>query len=95
MQTMGRNLTTLETIEQKLAEAFAPSHLFVRDDSEDHRGHGGFIEDVTTHVHVEVTAPAFDAMSRIERQRAVMQVLKEELEGTVHALSMNVKGTAQ
>lgn len=85
-------MTTIAKIEQKLTETFAPSALTVRDDSEEHRGHVGFREGESTHVHVIMRAKALDGLSRVARQRAVMAALKEELAGPVHALSMDVAG---
>ena len=37
---------------------------------------------------VEITAQAFTGKSRVDRQRAVYQVLAEELAGPVHALAL-------
>lgn len=87
-------MSTIQTIEQKLKDAFAPIQLTVRDDSEEHRGHVGFREGQSTHIHVIIRAEHFDGMSRVARQRAVMKALDEELAGPVHALSMDVAGSA-
>ena len=87
-------MNTISTIEQKLTEAFSPSELTVRDDSELHRGHAGFREGESTHLHVIIRSGHFDGMSRLARQRAVMKALAEELAGPVHALSMEVAGSA-
>ena len=88
-------MNTIDTIERKLTDAFAPIGLDVRDDSEEHRGHVGFREGVSTHVHVTIRAAHFDGMSRVARQRAVMKALAEELAGPVHALSMDVSGSSE
>ena len=84
-----------ETIEAKLRAAFAPSHLNIADESESHRGHAGWREGGETHFHVEITAPAFDGLSRVARQRAVHAALAEELKGAIHALSLKVKGVQE
>ncbi len=83
------------TIKTKLAAAFAPSHLDVIDDSEAHRGHGGWREGGETHFHVIIKAAHFDGLGRVARQRAVYAALKEELAGPVHALSLEVKGDSE
>ncbi|MCJ9428141.1 BolA family protein [Kordiimonas marina] len=75
-------------IEKKLTEALAPVELAVIDESERHRGHGGYREGGESHFRVEITSQAFEGKSRLERQRMVMSVLKEELAGPVHALSV-------
>jgi len=40
-----------------------------------------------------ITAAAFNDMTRVARQRAVMQLLKAEMDEQVHALTMVVTGT--
>lgn len=79
-----------ERIEQKLKAAFAPTRLEVIDESEQHRGHGGWREGGGTHYRVVMRAPAFEAMSRVERSRAVHAALAEELAGGVHALALDL-----
>ena len=81
-----------EQIIAKLTEAFQPVRLDVVDESEQHRGHGGWREGGETHFRVEIQADAFDGMSRVARQRAVYGVLKAELATSVHALALDVKG---
>lgn len=87
-------MSVSSSIESKLTAAFAPEHLDVIDDSESHRGHGGWREGGETHFHVVIHASAFDGLSRVARQRAVYAALKEELAGPVHALSLEVKGAS-
>jgi BolA protein len=81
-----------ESLRRKLAEAFDPEHLEVIDESEAHRGHGGWREGGGTHFRVVMRAAAFDGMSRVERSRAVHRALAEELEGSVHALALELSG---
>lgn len=77
-------------IESKLREAFAPAVLEVIDESEQHRGHGGWREGGETHFRVRMHAAAFEGQSRVARQRAVNKCLAAELETTVHALAMEL-----
>ncbi len=81
-------MSVRETIEEKLTAALAPIHLDVEDDSESHRGHGGWREGGETHFNVLVVADAFEGKSRVARQRLVLDALAEEMAGAVHALSM-------
>lgn len=87
-------MSVAQKMEEKLRQAFAPEHLEVVDDSEAHRGHGGYREGGETHFNVVIRAEAFNELSRVERQRAVNRVLAEELAGQVHALGLKVSGTA-
>lgn len=87
-------MSVAQTIEKKLRAAFAPVDLEVVDDSEAHRGHGGYREGGETHFNVAIRAAAFNGLSRVARQRAVNHALAEELAGPVHALALTVEGTA-
>jgi BolA family transcriptional regulator, general stress-responsive regulator len=77
-----------ETIRQKLQDAFSPSSLEVIDQSAKHAGHSGAREGGESHFDVVIRAAAFQGRSRVLRQRDVYAVLKEELAGPVHALSV-------
>ena len=79
-----------ETLRAKLAAAFAPTRLEVIDESEQHRGHGGWREGGGTHFRVVMRAASLAGLSRVERSRAVHKVLAEELEGGVHALALDL-----
>lgn len=79
-----------EHLERKLRAAFAPTDLQVIDESEQHRGHGGWREGGGTHYRVVMRAPGFAGMSRIARSRAVHAALAEELAGGVHALALDL-----
>jgi BolA protein len=75
---------------QKLTAAFAPQYLEIIDESHLHEGHSGARPGGETHFRVIMTSSHFDAQSRLERQRAVMDVLQEELDGSVHALALKL-----
>jgi BolA protein len=83
-----------DTLRAKLAAAFAPDLLEVVDESEQHRGHAGWREGGGTHFRVTMRARAFDGLSRVERSRAVHRVLETELTGGVHALALDLAGSA-
>jgi len=72
----------------KLEAALQPDVLEIVDDSESHRGHGGYREGGESHFNMKIVASAFEGASRVSRQRMVFDVLKDELAGPVHALSL-------
>ncbi|MEO1276029.1 MAG: BolA family protein [Pseudomonadota bacterium] len=80
---------------QTLTEAFSPEHLEVRDDSERHRGHGGWREGGETHFHLIMTSSAFAGQNRVARQRAVNRALQAEFDAGLHALSMELKAPGE
>ena len=79
-------------IRARLEAAFAPERLEVIDESESHRGHGGWREGGETHFRVVIRAPAFAEMGRVARHRAVHAAIGPELVGRIHALAIDVAG---
>ncbi len=77
-------------MERKLTSGFHPQQLEIVDESEDHRGHGGYLEGGETHFRVLMRARSLKGMSRVARQRAVMSCLKAEMDERVHALALDV-----
>lgn len=88
-------MSVTDSIDNKLRNAFSPERLEVLDESESHRGHGGWREGGQTHFRVRMTSSAFDGMSRVARSRAVHKALAAELEGGVHALALELRGARE
>ena len=88
-------MAVAEIITLKLKNAFAPQALELVDDSERHRGHGGYREGGESHFNLRMVSAAFAGQSRVQRQRAVNKVLAEELAGPVHALTMELKAPGE
>lgn len=85
----GQELTSRESrIREILSKVFSPTHIEIIDDSGKHAGHAGAAPGGETHYTVRIRAAAFESMSRVARQRAVMQALSEEFETGLHALSI-------
>jgi BolA protein len=77
-----------QLISDKLQSAFQPSLIRLDDDSARHAGHAGAAPGGESHFNLVIEAEAFAGMSRVARQRAVYAVLKDELAGQLHALSV-------
>jgi BolA family transcriptional regulator, general stress-responsive regulator len=77
-------------IAQRLTNAFAPRSLQVIDDSHQHRGHGGHREGIETHLTVIMAAEQLAPLSRVARQRAVLDALADLMDNPVHALSLKL-----
>tara|TARA_R110002126_G_scaffold267568_1_gene411022 strand:+ start:269 stop:598 length:330 start_codon:yes stop_codon:yes gene_type:complete len=80
-------------IREKLNAALSPQRLEIEDDSGRHAGHhheGGMDAKPggESHFNLVVVSAAFEGQSRLERQRTVNGVLKQELSGPIHALSI-------
>jgi BolA protein len=85
-------MSKTQEIETKLRAAFSPHLLEVVDDSESHRGHGGYREGESTHFNVVIRAAAFAGQSRIARHRAIHSALGPDLINRIHALALDVAG---
>lgn len=66
----------------------APSRIALVDDSEKHRGHGGYNPAGESHFSLSIESPAFAGKSRVERQRLVYAALGDLMDERVHALSI-------
>jgi BolA family transcriptional regulator, general stress-responsive regulator len=73
---------------QRLRSQLEPSRAELTDESERHRGHGGYNPEGESHFSLLVESPRFAGKSRVERQRMVHAALGELLEARVHALSI-------
>ncbi len=81
-----------EQIRKRLEAAFTPEVLTVENESHRHAGHAGDDGSGESHFRVAIRAPAFAAMSRIERHRAVHAALGPEVTGRIHALALQIEG---
>jgi BolA protein len=73
---------------RRLNSALSPSRIELVDDSEAHRGHGGYNPAGESHFTLRIESPAFEGKSRVERQRMVHKALGDLLDERVHALSI-------
>jgi BolA protein len=69
-------------------ETLSPLSLKVVDDSGRHAGHVGARPGGETHFTVEIVAPVFAGLGRVQRHRLVHEMLAAELADGVHALSL-------
>ena len=83
-----------ERIRQHLA-SLEPIALEVIDESEQHRGHGGWREGGETHYRVVIRSALFDGLSRVERHRRVNDLLKPEFERGLHALAVVARASTE
>ena len=77
-------------IVQKLTTALSPTYVLVRDDSHHHAGHSGAKDGGETHFHVAISAPALNGLTRVAQHRLIYDILSDELNDRVHALSLQV-----
>lgn len=80
-----------QAIREKLTRELAPTQLDIENQSHQHAGHAGSPGTGESHFHVLVVSEAFKGVPRVGRFRQVHKILKTELDGPVHALSLDLK----
>lgn len=84
------------TIEQKLTAAFSPQHVEVINESHLHAGHQEHFDGSgETHLRLRIVADAFAEMSRVQRHRAINEIVAQELSGTLHALAIEASAPGE
>ena len=78
-------------IKTKLESAFSAQDIEIINESDKHAGHAGHDGSGESHFRVKLVSPVFEGQNRVARQRAVYDVLADELAGPVHALSVTAK----
>jgi BolA protein len=72
----------------RLNSALSPTRIELTDDSEQHRGHGGYNPAGESHFSLRIESEAFAGKSRVERQRMIYAALGDLMNERVHALSI-------
>ena len=80
---------------RRLSSALSPSRVELADDSEQHRGHGGYNPAGESHFTLTIESPAFAGKSRVERQRLIHAALGDLLHERVHALSIRARAPGE
>ena len=77
-----------DEMREKLTE-LAPVQLEIIDESESHRGHGGWREGGETHFRIRMSSPRFEGLNRVARHRLVHQTLGD-IVPRIHALALEL-----
>lgn len=80
-------MSRVERIRWALEQAFAPEHLVIEDQSDQHAGHAGAATG-RGHFRVEIVASAFAGLAPVARHRKVYEALDGLLQTDIHALSL-------
>ncbi|PWN46716.1 bola-domain-containing protein [Violaceomyces palustris] len=79
----------------KLTEAFSPAEINIRNDSSKHAHHAAMVAqgggNGETHFFIEIVSDSFKGMTQIKRHRAINNLLKDEFERGLHALSLRTR----
>jgi BolA protein len=80
---------------QRLNSALSPTSIELIDDSEQHRGHGGYNPAGESHFTLRIESAAFAGKNRVERQRMVYAALGDLMRERVHALSIRATASGE
>ena len=91
-----------KSIREKVEKTFAPLHFEIVNDSESHRHHHGHQQHMKrhpvvgeTHFQLLIVSEKFVGLSRIDRQRLVNDLLRQEFTAGLHALSLRLLAPAE
>jgi BolA protein len=90
---MSRDERILEAM-----KALAPEKLELKNDSQKHANHVehmGVAFTGETHYKLTIVSPLFEGQSRLDRQRMVTNLLKEEFSSGLHALEIKAKAPSE
>lgn len=79
----------VQTIKQRLTQAFSPENLEIIDDSAQHHGHAGS-RGGAGYYTVVITADCFKQASRVDAHRKIYAVLNDMIPHEIHALQIRV-----
>jgi BolA family transcriptional regulator, general stress-responsive regulator len=80
---------------KRLNSALSPTSIRLVDDSEKHRGHGGYNPAGESHFILEVESEAFAGTTRVERQRMIYKALGDLMRERVHALQIKARAPGE
>ena len=78
-----------------LNSALSPTRMELTDESEQHRGHGGYNPAGESHFSLRIESAAFAGKNRVERQRMVYAALGDLMRERVHALTIKANAPGE
>ena len=79
-----------EDIRTKLNKEIEIEGIEIVDNSYKHKGHKYFSPE-KFHLHLKVKSLYLNSISRLEAQKMIMKVLKDELKTKIHALEISIE----
>jgi len=77
-------------IEKKLKQQIQIEKLIIVDNSLKHKGHK-FFSPKKFHLHLKVKSLYLNSISRVNAQKLIMKILKEDLKTKIHALEISIE----
>ena len=77
------------SIEKKLREKISFEKLEIIDNSEKHKRHKFFSKE-RYHLHLKIKSEYLKSLSRLNAQKTIMKILKDDLKNKIHALQISI-----
>ncbi len=79
-----------EEICKKLNNEIEIEYIDIVDNSHKHRGHKSFSPE-KFHLHLKIKSLYLNSISRVNAQKMIMKVLKDDLNKKIHALEISIE----
>jgi|TARA_B110000211_G_C13531496_1_gene315341 BolA family transcriptional regulator, general stress-responsive regulator len=79
-----------DEIEAKLKKQIEIEELLIVDNSHKHKGHK-FFSPEKFHLHLKIKSLYLNSISRVNAQKSIMRILKEDLKKKIHALEISIE----
>ena len=83
-------MTLEESIDKKINDNLKPSFFKILNFSDQHKNHYAGENKDTSHIKIIIVSDIFDGHSRIERERIVHNILKEEILTKIHSIRLKL-----
>ena len=74
----------------KLNDEIEIEHIDIVDNSHKHKGHK-FFSSEKFHLHLKIKSLYLNSISRVNAQKIIMKVLKDDLDTKIHALEISIE----
>jgi BolA family transcriptional regulator, general stress-responsive regulator len=79
-----------DEINEKLKKQIEIEELYIVDNSDKHKGHK-FFSPEKFHLHLKIKSLYLNSISRVNAQKMIMKILKEDLKKKIHALEITIE----
>ena len=79
-----------EYIKKKLEDKIKLESIEIIDNTAKHKGHKYFLEN-KYHLHLKIKSLYLKSITRINAQKLIMNILKEDLKNKIHALEISIE----
>ena len=83
-------MTLEESIDKKINDNLKPSFFKIINFSDQHKNHYDGDNKETSHIKIIIVSEIFKDQSRIERERIVHKILREEILSEIHSIRLKL-----